>query len=76
MIADIDVDKWDYFRRDSLPLRAGTYNFNYERYSSQFIVPDWRDKVDSGIGLFGPACQPMYVYSLSGQYDNPMPELT
>ncbi len=36
----------------------------------QFIVPDWGDKVDYGIGLStGPSG---YIHRLAGRYDNPM----
>jgi hypothetical protein len=39
---------------------------------AKFIVPDWGDKVDSGIGLsIVPACQ-----AIAGRYDNSIPEST
>jgi hypothetical protein len=42
---------------------------------AEFAVPDWGDKVDSGIGLsYLPATG--YTHRLVGRYDNLMPELT
>jgi hypothetical protein len=38
---------------------------------AKFIVPDWGDKVDSGIGL---SYRPARIHRLTGRYDNPMPE--
>ncbi len=39
---------------------------------AKFIVPDWGDKVDSGIGLsFRPATARLHW--LAGRYDNPFP---
>ncbi len=41
---------------------------------AKFIVPDWGDKVDSGIGLsYRPARR---LHRLAGRYDHPMPEST
>ncbi len=40
---------------------------------AKFIVPDRRDKVDSGIAL---SYRPARLYWLAGRYDNPMPETT
>jgi hypothetical protein len=41
---------------------------------AKFIVPDWGDKVDHGIGLsYRPAAG---LHRLEGRYDNPMPEST
>jgi hypothetical protein len=42
--------------------------------AAKFIVPDWGDKVDSGIGLLfrGPA----RLHRLAGRYDNPMQKST
>ncbi len=40
---------------------------------AEFIDPDWGDKVNSGIGL---SYWPARLHGLTGQYDNPMPELT
>jgi hypothetical protein len=37
------------------------------------MVPDWRDKVDSGIEL---SYRPARLHRLAGQHDNPMPEST
>ncbi len=37
----------------------------------KFIVPDWGDKVSSGIGL---AYRPARLHRLAGRYDNPVPE--
>jgi hypothetical protein len=40
---------------------------------ANFLVPDWGDKVDSGIGLsYGTA----RLHRLAGRYDNAMPEST
>ncbi len=33
----------------------------------KFVVPDWGDKVDSGMG-------PARLHMLAGRYDNPMPD--
>jgi hypothetical protein len=38
------------------------------RSEAQFIVPDWEDKVDYGIGLL---CLPARLHRLAGRYDNP-----
>jgi hypothetical protein len=35
-----------------------------------FLVPDWGDKVNSGIGL---SYRPAMLHRLAGRYDNPMP---
>jgi hypothetical protein len=40
---------------------------------AKFIIPDGEDKVDSGIGLL---YRPARLHRLTGQYNNPMPELT
>ncbi len=40
---------------------------------AKFIVPDWGDKVDAGIGL---SYLPARLHGLAGRYDNPMPEST
>jgi hypothetical protein len=40
---------------------------------AEFINPDWRDKVNSGIGL---SYRPARLHGLRGRYNNPMPELT
>jgi hypothetical protein len=40
---------------------------------AKFIVPDWGDKVDSGIGLSYGAAK---LHRLAGRYDNPLPEST
>jgi len=40
---------------------------------AKFIVPDWGDKVDSGIGV---SYRPAKLHRLEGRYDNPMPEST
>jgi hypothetical protein len=43
----------------------------------EFIVPEWGDKVDYGIGLsYRPARLYILHRLLAGQYDNPLPELT
>jgi hypothetical protein len=39
---------------------------------AKFLVPDWRDIVDSGIGLL--SYLPDRLYRQAGRYDNPMPE--
>ncbi len=36
---------------------------------AKFIGPDWRQNVDSVIGL---SCRPVRLHRLSGRYDNPM----
>ncbi len=42
-----------------------------EEYAvTKFIVPDWGDKVDSGMGL---SYRPARLHRLAGRYDNPMP---
>ncbi len=43
---------------------------HYAGTVAKFIVPDWGDKVDYGIGLSYP---PTSLVSLTGRYDNPMP---
>ncbi len=43
------------------------------RAVAKFIVPNWGDKVDSGVGL---SYLPASLCSLAGRYDNPMPEST
>ncbi len=40
---------------------------------AEFIVPDWGDKVNSGIRL---SYLPAMLHRLAGRYDNPMPEST
>jgi hypothetical protein len=40
---------------------------------SKFIVPDWGNKVNSGIGL---SYRPARLHRLAGRYDNPMTEST
>jgi hypothetical protein len=40
---------------------------------AKFIVPDWEDKVNSGIGL---SYRQARLHRLAGQYDNPKPEST
>ncbi len=40
---------------------------------ARFIVPDWGDKVNSGTGL---SYRPASLCSLTGLYENPMPEST
>jgi hypothetical protein len=40
------------------------------RPETQFIVPNWRDKVDYGIGL---SYRKVRLHRLAGRYDNPMP---
>jgi hypothetical protein len=44
-----------------------------ERTVAKFLVPDWEDIVDSGIGL---SHRPTRLHRLAGRYDNPMPEST
>jgi hypothetical protein len=39
---------------------------------AKFIVPDWGNKVDSGIGFL--SYRPARLHRLAGRYDNPMPE--
>jgi hypothetical protein len=39
----------------------------------KFIVPDWGDKVNSGIGL---SCRPARLHRLAGRYGNLTPETT
>ncbi len=39
---------------------------------AKFIVSDWGNKVDSGIGL---SYRPATLHRLAGRYDNPMPAL-
>jgi hypothetical protein len=38
---------------------------------AKFLVPDWGDTVDSGIGL---SYRPARLHRMSGWYDNTMPE--
>jgi len=40
---------------------------------AKFLVPDWGDIVNSGIGL---SYRPANLCSLAGLYDNPMPDST
>jgi len=40
---------------------------------AQFLVPDWGDKIDYGIGL---SYRPPRLHRLAGRYDNPMPYST
>jgi hypothetical protein len=40
---------------------------------AKFLVPDWGDIVDSGIGL---SYRPARLHRLAGRYDKPMLELT
>ncbi len=40
---------------------------------AKFLVPDWENIVDSGIGL---SDRPARLHRLPGQYDNPMTEST
>ncbi len=45
-----------------------------QQYGGQIlIVPDWRDTVDSGIGL---SYLPDRLYRLPDRYDDPIPEST
>ncbi len=39
--------------------------------ATKFLVPDWGNIVDSGIGLF---YRPARLHSLAGRYNNPMPK--
>ncbi len=39
----------------------------------KFILPDWGDKVNYGIGVVVPALH-SYVHRLPGRYENPVPE--
>ncbi len=41
---------------------------------AKFVVPDWRDIVDSGMGLL--SYRPARLHRLAGRYDNLMPEST
>jgi hypothetical protein len=43
------------------------------RTDAKFIVPDWGDKVDSGMGL---SYRPAMLQRLAGRSDNPMPQST
>jgi hypothetical protein len=40
---------------------------------AKFLVPDWGDKVDSGIGL---SFRSARLHRLAGRYNNPMPKST
>jgi hypothetical protein len=40
---------------------------------AKFIVPDWEDKVSSGIGL---SARPARLHRLAGRYDNPTSQST
>ncbi len=40
---------------------------------AKFIVPDWGDKVNSGLSY---RAARLLVHGLAGPYDNPMPEST
>jgi hypothetical protein len=40
---------------------------------AQFLVPDWGDKIGSGVGL---SYRPVRLHRLAWRYDNPMPEST
>jgi hypothetical protein len=40
---------------------------------AKFLVPDWGELVDSGIGL---SYRSAGLHKLAGRYDNPMPEST
>jgi hypothetical protein len=40
---------------------------------AEFIVPDWGDKVNYGIGL---SYRPAKLHRLAGRHDNPMPVST
>ncbi len=42
----------------------------WESTQGQFLVPDWRDIVDSGRGL---TYRPVSLWRLEGRYDDPMP---
>ncbi len=42
------------------------YIYRPEGTAAKFLVPDWGEKVDSGVGL----------HWLAGWYDNPLPEST
>ncbi len=41
------------------------------RPEAKFLIPDWGDIVDSALGL---SYRPAILCSLTGRYDNPMPE--
>ncbi len=49
------------------------YELAFVSKIAKFIVPDWGDKVDSGIGL---SYRPAGLHRLTGRYDYPMPEST
>jgi hypothetical protein len=40
---------------------------------AKFLVPDWEDKVNSGIGL---SCRPARLHRLAGRYNNSMQKST
>jgi hypothetical protein len=55
-------------------LRSPNYRtFVTSTTAAEFLVPDWGDKVNSGIGF---SYRPAGLHRLAGRYDNPMPELT
>jgi hypothetical protein len=49
---------------------SGVFPF---RPLAKFLVPDWGDIVDSGIGL---PYRPARLHRLAGRYENPMTEST
>jgi hypothetical protein len=54
---------WPESTVDALPFRKLTPE-------AQFIVPDWGNKVDYGIGL---SYRPVRLHTLAVRYDYPMP---
>ncbi len=67
-------DLLDFFnRRSTVSMDLNQRFFGHLPPVAEFIVPDWGDKVDPGIGLsYGPA----RLHSLAGRYDCPMLEST
>jgi len=56
-----------------IPILLWAFSDLLEWSVAKFLVPYWRDKVDYGMGLLN---WPASLCSLTGWYDNPMPELT
>jgi hypothetical protein len=47
--------------------------YSCKNTEAQFIVPDWWDKVDYGMGGIGLSYWPVRLHRLAGRYDKSVP---
>ncbi len=67
---------WTWTERPGVVFASAVFcpqSTTIHRPVAKFKVPDWGDKVDTGIGFL---YRPVRLQRLAGRYDNPMPKST